>query len=97
MHTHLHICTGMSLWLFPGFSFFGSVPVLLVEKIFNSLLLSCGLFVILFYFLCSGLLVALLYFRMSIKTAGGQFIVSQKNGGFTAESLDADSATRWEY
>lgn len=35
--------------------------------------------------------------RMSIKTASGQFVVSQKNGGFTAESLDADSATRWEY
>ncbi len=35
--------------------------------------------------------------RMCIKTASGEFIVSQKNGGFTAEALDADSATRWEY
>jgi len=35
--------------------------------------------------------------RMLIKTAGGQYIVSQKNGGFAAENLDGNSATRWEY
>ena len=34
---------------------------------------------------------------MLIKTAGGQYIVSQKNGGFAAENLDGNSATRWEY
>jgi len=35
--------------------------------------------------------------RMCIKTAGGQYVVSQKNGGFSAESVPAESATRWEY
>jgi len=35
--------------------------------------------------------------RMCIKTAGGQYIVSQKNGGFSAESVDPEGATRWEY
>jgi len=35
--------------------------------------------------------------RMCIKTAGGQYVVSQKNGGFTTDSGDAESATRWEY
>jgi len=35
--------------------------------------------------------------RMLIKTANGQYVVSQKNGGFSAESVSGDSATRWEY
>eukprot|EP00088_Acartia_fossae_P066962 TRINITY_DN8325_c0_g2_i4.p1 TRINITY_DN8325_c0_g2~~TRINITY_DN8325_c0_g2_i4.p1 ORF type:complete len:505 (+),score=168.65 TRINITY_DN8325_c0_g2_i4:109-1623(+) len=35
--------------------------------------------------------------RMCIKTTGGQYIVSQKNGGFSAESVQPESATRWEY
>jgi len=35
--------------------------------------------------------------RMCIKTAGGQYIVSQKNGGFSAESVNFDAATRWDY
>ncbi len=42
-------------------------------------------------------LISVVLLRMCIKTASGEFIVSQKNGGFTAEALDADSATRWEY
>ncbi len=41
--------------------------------------------------------ISVILLRMCIKTASGEFIVSQKNGGFTAEALDADSATRWEY
>jgi len=34
---------------------------------------------------------------MCIKTAGGEYIASKKNGGFAAESEDAEMASRWEY
>ena len=39
----------------------------------------------------------LTFFRMCIKTAGGEYITSKKNGGFAAESEDAEMASRWEY
>ena len=36
-------------------------------------------------------------FRMCIKTTGGQYVMSAKNGGFSAESVNPESATRWDY
>jgi len=35
--------------------------------------------------------------RMCIKTAEGQYVVEQKNGGFTVGGTDSERATRWEY
>ena len=35
--------------------------------------------------------------RMCIKSTGGQYVVSEKNGGFTVGSTDSEGATRWEY
>merc|ERR1711881_167402 len=35
--------------------------------------------------------------RMCIKSTGGQYVVAEKNGGFTVGSTDSEGATRWEY
>jgi len=35
--------------------------------------------------------------RMCIKSAAGQYIMSKKNGGFSVDTSNAESATRWEY
>ena len=35
--------------------------------------------------------------RMCIKTTGGRYIVSEKNGGFVVGSSEASKATKWEF
>jgi len=35
--------------------------------------------------------------RMCLKSTGGQYVVSEKNGGFTIGTTDSEGATRWEY
>merc|ERR1719385_262287 len=35
--------------------------------------------------------------RMCIKNSNGQYLVEQKNGGFTIGTTDPEDATRWEY
>merc|ERR1711971_162365 len=35
--------------------------------------------------------------RMCIKNINGQYLVEQKNGGFTIGTTDPEDATRWEY